>query len=102
LNKTKYSEKELYEILEKQRGTFCQIAFLYFTTVIIGLGLVASLQATIGPSVLYIAIIFLVVLTIIFTLLTCYLQKPVEEIDKQVAETMKHIIGQGTPDEEEI
>lgn len=97
---THSSERELYDILERQRGAFCQIAIVYFASVMIGLGLVTTQQATLGLGVLGIDIIFLTATTIVFVILAYYLHAPVEEIDKQIATNLKHIVRQGLPNEE--
>ena len=94
------NEKDLYEILEKQRGVFCQIAFIYVFTVIIGLGLVNFLMAILGPVVLVVDIIFLITTTVVFMLLADYLHIPVAGIDKRIDTTLKHIISQVMPEEE--
>ena len=86
------SNTELHEILEKQRGTFCQVAMLYFTAVMIGLGLLSWQQMTIGFWFLVIVdILFLTAMTGIFALLTYYLQKPGAQIDQQVTDLLKDV-----------
>lgn len=95
------NENDLYQILERQRGTFCQISFVYIFTVIIGFGLIFMLQATLGPLVPVIATLFVVGTTWIFSLLGYFSYIPVREVDKQVATTLKHIIRQAMPEEED-
>ena len=94
-----HNEKELHEILEKQRGTFCQISFLYFITEIIGLSLIATMNVILGPAVTAIFVIFLVGSTVVFSLLGYMLYIPVREIDEKVEKTLKDILKQGLPEE---
>ena len=94
-----HDEKELHEILEKQRGTFCQIGFLYFITELIVLSLIATMNVILGPSLVAVFIIFLVGSTAVFSFLCYMLYIPVREIDEKVEKTLKDILKQGLPEE---
>lgn len=92
-------KKEIHEILEKQRGAFCQIAFIYFTAVMIGLGVITSQQATLGEFTIVADLVMLISLTIVFAYLTRGLYIPVTEIDRLTTNTLRDIVSQALPEE---
>lgn len=94
------NEKELHEMLEKQRGSFCQIGFLYFITEIIGLSLIATMNVILGPAIAAIFVIFLLSSTVVFAFIGYMLYIPVREVTTRVERTLKHIIREGMPEEE--
>lgn len=96
------NKQKLFEALEEQRGVFFKIAFIYFFAVIIGLGLIAALQATLeGIVILAIVLVFVFTVTAVFLVISRFLYKPIEEIDRQVEKLLKTILNEGLPEEEE-
>jgi RNA-binding protein YlmH len=94
-------ELEIHETLEKQRGIFCQISLFYFTSIMIGLGIITSQQTALGDWTVAVDIIFMIVATVTFMFITYKMAKPVGEIVELMETTLKEIIEQAQPEDEE-